>query len=165
LAVFFLALVLCCACLPGAAAARERRTLVVVCPEDAPPYGYRNAEGDPAGLLPDLWRLLADRMGLTLDLRLAPGAVPVILDERGEPWSSRELAAKLKAWEDAARTPWFLVGGAFGLSDEVRERARVGGAMFSLGRITLPHELARVVLLEQLYRAASINKGLPYHHD
>lgn len=105
------------------------------------------------------------REGRELLSRLAPGAVPVILDERGEPWSSRELAARLKAWEDAARTPWFLVGGAFGLSDEVRERARVGGAMFSLGRITLPHELARVVLLEQLYRAASINKGLPYHHD
>lgn len=105
------------------------------------------------------------REGRELLSRLPAGAVPVILDERGEPWSSRELAAKLKAWEDAARTPWFLVGGAFGLSDEVRERARVGGAMFSLGRITLPHELARVVLLEQLYRAASINKGLPYHHD
>lgn len=105
------------------------------------------------------------REGRDLLARLAPGAVPVILDERGETWSSRDLAGKLKAWEDAARTPWFIVGGAFGLSDEVRERARSGGAMFSLGRITLPHELARVVLLEQLYRAASINKGLPYHHD
>jgi 23S rRNA (pseudouridine1915-N3)-methyltransferase len=89
----------------------------------------------------------------------------VVLDERGDAWSSRELAAKLKAWEDGARTPCFIVGGAFGLSDEVRERARANGALFSLGRITLPHELARVVLLEQLYRAASINKGLPYHHD
>ena len=105
------------------------------------------------------------REGRDLLAKLPPGAVPVILDERGGIWSSRELAVKLKAWEDAARTPWFLVGGAFGLSDEVRERARAGGAMFSLGRITLPHELARVVLLEQLYRAASINKGLPYHHD
>lgn len=83
LAVFFVALILCCACLPGAAAARERRTLVVVCPDDAPPYGYRNAEGDPAGLLPDLWRLLAGRMGLTLDLRLAPGAEALRLVEDG----------------------------------------------------------------------------------
>ncbi|MDR3639849.1 MAG: 23S rRNA (pseudouridine(1915)-N(3))-methyltransferase RlmH [Humidesulfovibrio sp.] len=105
------------------------------------------------------------REGRDLLAKLPPGAVPVVLDERGEIWSSRELAAKLKAWEDAARTPWFLVGGAFGLSDEVRERAKSGGALFSLGRITLPHELCRVVLLEQLYRAASINKGLPYHHD
>ena len=100
-----------------------------------------------------------------LEPRHVPGAVVIALDERGENWSSRELAAKLKTWEEAARTPCFLVGGAFGLSDEVRERARAGGALFSLGSITLPHELARVVLLEQLYRAVSINKGLPYHHD
>lgn len=104
------------------------------------------------------------REGRDLLARLDPRHLPVVLDERGEHWSSRELAARLKAWEDAARTPCFLIGGAFGLSDEVRERARTQGALFSLGRITLPHELARVVLLEQLYRAASINKGLPYHH-
>lgn len=105
------------------------------------------------------------REGRDLLAKLPPGALAVVLDERGENWSSRELAAKLKGWEDAARSPWFIVGGAYGLSDEVRERARAGGALFSLGRITLPHELCRVVLLEQLYRAASINKGLPYHHD
>jgi len=97
--------------------------------------------------------------------RLDARHLPVALDETGELWSSRELAARLRAWEAAARTPCFLVGGAYGLTDEVRERARRSGALFSLGRITLPHELARVVLLEQLYRAASINKGLPYHHD
>lgn len=119
----------------------------------------------PAALPPAEKCLREGRDLLSRLAALGPGQVPVALDERGEIWSSRELAVKLKAWEDAARTPWFLVGGAFGLSDEVRERARAGGAMFSLGRITLPHELARVVLLEQLYRAASINKGLPYHHD
>jgi len=116
----------------------------------------------PASLAPAEKNL---REGRDLLARLPAGAVAVALDERGENWSSRELAGRLKAWEDAARSPWFLVGGAFGLSDEVRERARANGALFSLGRITLPHELARVVLLEQLYRAASINKGLPYHHD
>ncbi|MDO9632405.1 MAG: 23S rRNA (pseudouridine(1915)-N(3))-methyltransferase RlmH [Humidesulfovibrio sp.] len=105
------------------------------------------------------------REGRDILARLDPRHLPIALDERGDNWSSRELATKLKAWEDAARTPCFIVGGAFGLSDEVRERARANGALFSLGRITLPHELARVVLLEQLYRAASINKGLPYHHD
>ncbi len=105
------------------------------------------------------------REGRDILSRLDPRHLPIALDERGDNWSSRELAARLKAWEDAARTPCFIVGGAFGLSEEVRERARAHGALFSLGRITLPHELARVVLLEQLYRAASINKGLPYHHD
>ncbi len=116
----------------------------------------------PAALPPQEKTL---REGRDLLARLDPRHLPVVLDERGENWSSRELAARLRAWEDAARTPCFLVGGAFGLSDEVRERAKASGALFSLGRITLPHELARVVLLEQLYRAVSINKGLPYHHD
>lgn len=78
-----LLLALCFACLPGAATAQERRSLVVVCPEDSPPYGYRSAEGEPAGLLPDLWRILAERMGLTLDLRLAPGAEALRLVEDG----------------------------------------------------------------------------------
>jgi 23S rRNA (pseudouridine1915-N3)-methyltransferase len=118
---------------------------------------------DAASALPAPEKCL--REGRDLLARLDPRQLPVVLDERGENWSSRELAARLKSWEDAARTPCFIVGGAFGLSDEVRERARLSGALFSLGRITLPHELARVVLLEQLYRAASINKGLPYHHD
>jgi len=122
---------------------------------------------DAASALPAPEKCLREGRDLLarLDPRHLPNAVVIALDERGDNWSSRELAAKLKAWEDAARTPCFIVGGAFGLSDEVRERARSGGALFSLGRITLPHELARVVLLEQLYRAASINKGLPYHHD
>jgi 23S rRNA (pseudouridine1915-N3)-methyltransferase len=105
------------------------------------------------------------REGEAILARLPGGGVPVALDERGETLSSRELAARLKAWEDGARTPCFIVGGAFGLSDAVRAKAKAAGMLFSLGRITLPHELARVVLLEQLYRAASINKGLPYHHD
>lgn len=105
------------------------------------------------------------REGEGLLAKLPAGAPAVVLDERGENWSSRELAARLKAYADAARAPWFVVGGAWGLSDAVRARAKSCGALFSLGRITLPHELCRVVLLEQLYRAASINKGLPYHHD
>lgn len=118
---------------------------------------------DAASALPAPEKCL--REGRDILSRLDPRHVPVALDERGGAWSSRELAARLKAWEDAARTPCFIVGGAYGLSDEVRERAQAGGALFSLGRITLPHELARVVLLEQLYRAVSINKGLPYHHE
>lgn len=105
------------------------------------------------------------REGRELLAKLPAGAPAVVLDEHGENWSSRELAARLKGFADAARQPWFVVGGAWGLSAEVRDRAKSCGALFSLGRITLPHELCRVVLLEQLYRAASINKGLPYHHD
>lgn len=87
----------------------------------------------------------------------------VVLDERGQELASRRLAARLQRWtEDPGRTPCFVIGGPFGLSDAVRQRADL---LFSLGKATWPHELCRVMLLEQIYRAASINKGLPYHHD
>jgi len=59
---------------PLRALAQDAPVLVVVCPDDAPPYGYRDAKGEPAGLLPDFWRLFAERNGMTVDLRLAPGA-------------------------------------------------------------------------------------------
>ena len=117
---------------------------------------------DAAAALPPAEKSLRESRDLLA--KLPPGAVPVALDETGATWSSRELAARLKVWEDAARSPWFLVGGAYGLSDELRERARSAGALFSLGRITLPHELARVVLLEQIYRAECILRKVPYHH-
>lgn len=94
---------------------------------------------------------------------LGPKDFVVCLDERGSELSSRELAGKLRQWtEDPNSKPCFVVGGAYGLTDELRARARF---LWSLGRMTLPHELARVVLLEQVYRAATIIKGLPYHHD
>ncbi len=86
----------------------------------------------------------------------------VALDERGRSLPSRELAARLRALlEDPGRTPCFVVGGAYGLSPEVMARADM---TLGLGPGTLPHELARVVLYEQLYRAAAINAGAPYHH-
>lgn len=94
---------------------------------------------------------------------LGPKDFVVCLDERGRELASRELAERLRTWtEDPNTRPCFVVGGAFGLTDEVRNRARF---VWSLGRLTLPHELCRVVLLEQLYRAGTLLKGLPYHHD
>lgn len=81
---------------------------------------------------------------------------------QGSSYSSEEFAAGLEKWlEDPIRRPCFILGGAFGLSDEVRERC---DRLISLGPMTLPHELARVVLLEQLYRAMTILKGTGYHH-
>jgi 23S rRNA (pseudouridine1915-N3)-methyltransferase len=94
--------------------------------------------------------------------RLAPRDFPVVLDGRGKMYDSKALAARLGAMvEDPGRAPCFIVGGAYGLSDEVLARA---GEVLSLGPGTLPHELARVVLLEQVYRALSILRGAPYHH-
>lgn len=87
----------------------------------------------------------------------------IALDERGKSPASRQLAKQLTRWlEDPATAPCFLIGGPFGLSEEVKKRA---DATISFGAMTWPHELCRVMLLEQLYRAASINKNLPYHHD
>jgi 23S rRNA (pseudouridine1915-N3)-methyltransferase len=89
------------------------------------------------------------------------GAVIAVLDERGRNLSSPELAAELARWRDAGRQDAaFLIGGADGLDPSLRDRADLA---VSFGRMVWPHMLARVMLAEQLYRAASILAGLPYH--
>ena len=87
--------------------------------------------------------------------------LPVCLDERGESMASVRFAEFLRTCFDSARFPIFIVGGAYGLSQTVRDRAT---KLLSFGPMTLPHELARVLLLEQLYRADAIMHGRPYHH-
>lgn len=90
-----------------------------------------------------------------------PDQYPVLLDSRGEQLSSEELAEFLRIHQDrGTHALLFAVGGANGFSESVRKTAKV---QLSLGRMTLPHELARVVLLEQLYRGYTILKGHPYH--
>ena len=84
----------------------------------------------------------------------------VPLDERGEQMSTLELAAWLEARRGEGRDLSFVIGGPDGLSDAVLAR---GHWRWSLSRLTLPHALARVVLAEQLYRAATLLAGHPYH--
>lgn len=86
----------------------------------------------------------------------------VLLDERGEQLSSKELADKLADWQSDGRDIAFVIGGPDGVSDTCRKRADL---TLSLSRLTLPHGLARVVLAEQLYRAASLLAGHPYHRE
>lgn len=87
----------------------------------------------------------------------------VVLDERGETLSSRELAGRLRVWQDSGTgTVAFLIGGANGHSETLRQRADL---KLSFGRMTLPHMLMRVVLAEQIYRAKTILDGHPYHKD
>ena len=94
---------------------------------------------------------------------ITPSDAVVALDVQGRAYSSPELASFLKSLtEDANRTPCFLIGGAYGLSEEVLRRSNY---RISLSLLTFPHEMARVMLLEQLYRAASIVHGSPYHHE
>ena len=87
----------------------------------------------------------------------------VALDERGQPWSSRDLAGRLADWRDhGAATVAFAIGGTDGLGQAVLDEADV---VLSLGAMTWPHLLVRTMLLEQLYRAQQILAGHPYHRD
>jgi 23S rRNA (pseudouridine1915-N3)-methyltransferase len=97
-----------------------------------------------------------------LILDLLPAGTPLVaLDERGSPWSSRELADRLAMWRDRGVAELgFAIGGAEGLGPAVLDRA---AAVVSLGPMTWPHFLARGMLLEQLYRAQQILTGHPYH--
>jgi 23S rRNA (pseudouridine1915-N3)-methyltransferase len=91
---------------------------------------------------------------------LSPRDTPVPLDERGEQFSTLELARWLEQQRAEARQIVFIVGGADGLAPEVLARGR---RLWSLSRLTLPHALVRVVLAEQLYRAVTVLAGHPYH--
>ncbi len=94
--------------------------------------------------------------------KLAAKDLLICLDEKGQNLSSRELARKMTQWtETRAALPCFVIGGSHGLSCELLNRADF---ILSLGNMTFPHELARILLLEQLYRALCILHNHPYHH-
>ena len=88
------------------------------------------------------------------------GAVTIALDERGTQLSSQELADRLRTWRMNGSDPAFVIGGADGLDPALKAEA---DTLWSLSRLTLPHALVRVLLAEQLYRAATIVQGHPYH--
>ena len=93
---------------------------------------------------------------------LLPEHYPICLDEQGRQLASVEFADLIRrTHEQFAKTPCFILGGAYGLSPKIRAAAC---ETLSLGKMTLPHELARVVLLEQIYRADQIFRNSPYHH-
>ena len=85
----------------------------------------------------------------------------IALDERGESMTSAALTARIGAWRDAgASALWFAIGGPDGLDASIRERADL---VLGFSTLTWPHQLARVMLAEQIYRAATILTGHPYH--
>jgi 23S rRNA (pseudouridine1915-N3)-methyltransferase len=91
------------------------------------------------------------------------GAKIVVLDERGEELSSKELAKKVATWRDnGIQDIAFLIGGANGHTAETRQKADL---ILSFGRMTMPHMLARVILTEQIYRIKTILDGHPYHRE
>jgi 23S rRNA (pseudouridine1915-N3)-methyltransferase len=98
--------------------------------------------------------------GEALLSRIGPAERVVLLDERGEEPTSLELAQRLSKWLQRGQDVALVIGGSDGHSEELRARAQ---ETLSLSRMTLAHRLARLVLLEQLYRAFTILRGEPYH--
>jgi 23S rRNA (pseudouridine1915-N3)-methyltransferase len=104
---------------------------------------------------------LKEREGALLLSAAPSGAVLVALDEHGKTLTSPAFAQKLAAWRDGGTADLaFLIGGADGLAEGVRQKAQL---VLSLGAMTWPHLLVRGMLLEQLYRAQQILAGHPYH--
>lgn len=124
--------------------------------------------GRPLGLGPATEHEVEDRKGggmaaegALLSRVIPDGAALVVLDERGKTLSSPEFAQALAGWRDGGRQDAaFVIGGADGVDPTLRGRADLA---ISLGRMVWPHMLVRVMLAEQLYRAATILAGSPYH--
>ncbi len=97
----------------------------------------------------------------SLQRALPPDALLMLLDERGKTPDSEAFAAMLRDWRDAGRRDLAIaIGGADGLDSALLRKA---DAVISFGRMTWPHQLVRILLAEQLYRAATILAGHPYH--
>lgn len=107
----------------------------------------------------DLARALNDEGEATL-AAIPRGTQVIALDGRGKPWSSEELAAQLAQWRMAGRDLAFLIGGPDGHAAAALARA---DQRWSLGTLTLPHMLVRLIVAEQLYRAVSLLGNHPYH--
>ena len=104
--------------------------------------------------------MVRDREGERLLSRTPADAQVVACDPGGESMTSETFAAWMSDLRDRAHNVAFVIGGAYGLGNSLRARA---GKRLSLAPWTLPHELARLILVEQLYRAGSIGRGEPYH--
>lgn len=145
---------------------------------DRQPGWVNDAVEEYAKRLPPQWRFRLDAVaaarrtadsssdqaaraeGLKVLRQLKPSEKLVLLDETGTQYTSEQLAAELGDWQSAGDDLAFVIGGADGVSRECFDRAAL---CWSLSRLTLPHGLARVVFIEQLYRAWTLLQGHPYH--
>ena len=93
---------------------------------------------------------------------IGPSDFILLLDEKGNEYSSREFAEELNLKLVNESNITFIIGGAFGFADDIKQRA---DALWSLSKLTFPHHLVRTVFLEQLYRAFTILNGESYHND
>ncbi|PPR12298.1 MAG: Ribosomal RNA large subunit methyltransferase H [Alphaproteobacteria bacterium MarineAlpha11_Bin1] len=103
---------------------------------------------------------LKRREGNLIEHALPHGDIRVAMDERGQSLSSRDFATKLSKWQDQGKNVAFIIGGAAGLDGSLRNSSDTS---ISFGAATWPYKLARVMLVEQLYRAQEIIAGRAYH--
>ncbi|MDI9505218.1 MAG: 23S rRNA (pseudouridine(1915)-N(3))-methyltransferase RlmH [Clostridiales bacterium] len=129
---------------------RYGRFAVVEVPDQSEPLNASDAQR----------RQVMDREGEALLKQIRPGDWVAALCIRGEAPDSHGLAKKMGQWEQAGRRVVLVIGGSLGLSDAVLARA---DQRLSFSRLTFPHALMRVILLEQLYRSCKINAGERYH--
>lgn len=127
----------------------------------------------PAGLALSLREITLAKRGKNADTKrlsavestalyaaMPKGARVIALDVKGQAWSTEKLASNLEQWMGDGRAVGFMIGGPDGISPEILQKA---DARWSLGPLTLPHPLVRVVFAEQLYRAWTITQNHPYH--
>jgi 23S rRNA (pseudouridine1915-N3)-methyltransferase len=131
---------------------REARiTLVEVKPQ-------RRGAGAAAGDIQQALEMERRRIAAALP----KGCYKVVLDERGEELTTRALSGRMGAWRQSGHDVGFVIGGADGTAAALRSEADF---LWSLSTLTLPHHLVRILLAEQLYRAASMLGGHPYHRE
>lgn len=97
-----------------------------------------------------------------IEAAIPPRSRLIVLDERGQDWTSVRLASEMKTWLAGGDDICLVIGGADGLSPAIKQRADV---LLRLSALTLPHGMVRVLLAEQLYRAVSILNNHPYHRE
>lgn len=146
---------------------------------DRQPAWVDSAFSEYAGRLPRSWQFRVDEIptaqrgkadagkarnveGEKVLAKLKSSEKVVLLDERGRQFTSRAFSDKLAGWLAEGPDLTFVIGGPDGVSDDVSDRANV---TWSLSDLTLPHGLARVLFIEQLYRAWTLTTGHPYHRD
>lgn len=106
---------------------------------------------------------IKEKEGELILKQITPSDTLVLLDERGQEYRSLEFAGKLEKWQSSgARNLVFVIGGAYGFTQKVYDRA---SEKISLSKMTFSHQMVRVIFAEQLYRACTILKGEPYHHE
>ena len=107
------------------------------------------------------WQFVEEERLEEVVLRYDSRDLVILLDERGEMWDSPLLAQRLSAGLTSGRKVVLVIGGAYGFSEEMRKKY----TLWSLSGLVFPHQICRLLVTEQIYRAQEIYLGRPYHHD